>query len=203
MPIKKPNTVEPIIVIGPGRCGTSCVAGVLHQLGVFMGWRLVGPDRTNPHGHWEDCEFIWLNGALLNRNIKPTEWASAIDGLAIKRRALRVPWGWKDPQTCNLLPHYLDIFNDPRFLRCVRDHKEIESSIVRAYGHLGWTMTEARVLRDQRERELDRYLPWYKTMTIEFGHLRSFKEETVRAVAAFCNLESAELKIKQAIEFIH
>ncbi len=49
-----------ILVIGAGRSGTSCVAGVLHTLGVRMGIEehLIGPHpEFNPKGHFEDRCF--------------------------------------------------------------------------------------------------------------------------------------------------
>ena len=45
-----------ILVVGPGRCGTSAVAGRLCDLGVFM-CSTVESDETNPDGYFEDVEF--------------------------------------------------------------------------------------------------------------------------------------------------
>jgi hypothetical protein len=194
---------DPIIIVGPGRCGTSCVAGVLHHLGVFVGLRLVGADATNPFGHFEDCEFLQLNAALLRQGLSHAEWAQRVRQLIAKRRALGVPWGWKDPRTCNLLRDYLEFFNDPKFVRCVRPADQIEASVVRAYGDRGWTPDQAYTLRSRREQELDRYLPWYRYIEIDFDRLRQSREETVRSLVQFCGLGtvSAE-RICSAVEFI-
>jgi len=194
---------EPIIVVGPGRCGTSCVAGVLHHLGVFVGSRLVGADETNPYGHFEDCDFLQLNAALLRQDLTHAEWSRRVQLLIAKRRALGIAWGWKDPRTCNLLREYLAFFSDPIFVRCVRAPDHIEASVVRAYYERGWTADQAYTLRFRRERELDRYLPWYRTIEIDFDTMRKDREETVWSLVRFCGLGNvAAERISSAVDFI-
>jgi hypothetical protein len=175
----------------------------LHHLGVFVGSRLVGADATNPYGHFEDCEFLQLNAAVLKQSITRVQWAERVRQLLKKRRELRVPWGWKDPRTCNLLWDYLAFFHDPKLVRCVRAPDAIEASIVRAYGEHGWTWDQANILRSRRERELDRYLPWYRTMEIDFDWLRQRREEVVRSLVEFCELNDVSPeRISAAVNFV-
>ena len=54
-----------IIVLGGHRSGTSAVAGVCHELGLFMGQSLIGKSRDNARGHFEDVEFVALNKAIV------------------------------------------------------------------------------------------------------------------------------------------
>lgn len=195
--------IEPIIVVGPGRCGTSCVTGVLHHLGVFVGSNLVAGDATNPWGHFEDCDFLNLNVSFLNKKLSRDEWDSRVQQLIDERRALGRPWGWKDPRTCNLLRLYLNFFNDPKFVRCVRSADRIEDSVLRAYGDRGWTLEDAHEMRVRREQELDRYLPWYQTIEIDFDHLRRNREQTVASLIEFCGLGRVPAdKLAASIEFI-
>lgn len=108
-----PPAIEPIIVVGPGRCGSSAVAGVLHHLGVFMGERLIPAHETNPYGHWEDADFVRVNEAFVMQDrMTAEEWSGAVAELIKKRRALGRQWGWKDPRTCQLLPQYLKFFEN-------------------------------------------------------------------------------------------
>ena len=194
---------EPIIVVGPGRCGTSCVTGVLHHLGVFVGSHLLGADATNPWGHFEDCDFLNLNASFLNHKLSRGEWSLRVGQVIEERRALGRPWGWKDPRTCNLLRLYLNFFNDPRFVRCVRSAERIEDSVIRAYGDRGWTREDAHQMRVGREGELDRYLPWYRTIEIDFDQLRRHRDETVAALIEFCGLGPVPAdKVAASIEFI-
>jgi len=194
---------EPIIVVGPGRCGTSCVAGVLHHLGVFMGARLVGAHPSNPYGHWEDCDFLGPNAALVDRKMTTQEWEKKVLALIESRRKLGIPWGWKDPRTCLLLGRYLEFFDAPKFIRCVRCPGEIEASMVRAYGHCGWTPQAARAVRVRREEELDAYLPWYQTLTIDFNDLRRHRESTLRRMMQFCGLPLVtKAQFLRAVNFV-
>jgi hypothetical protein len=194
---------DPILVVGPGRCGTSCVAGVLHHLGVFMGERMLGAHATNPYGHFEDREFLDLNIARLQNGLSREKWVSGVQQLIERRRVLQVPWGWKDPRTCNLLPDYLRLLDAPKFVRCTRAPDQIEESVVKAYGGNGWTAEDARRVRIRRERELDRYLPWYETIEIDFERMRDHREGTVRSLAKFCGLTDVEEdRVRAAIEFI-
>ena len=194
---------EPIIVVGPGRCGTSCVTGVLHHLGVFVGSILLAADATNPWGHFEDCDFLHLNASFLNQKLSRDEWTSRVQQLIDDRRALGRPWGWKDPRTCNLLRLYLNFFSDPKFVRCVRSAERIEDSVVRAYGDRGWTFEDAHQMRVRREQELDRYLPWYQTIEIDFDQLRNNRELAVASLIEFCDLGPVPAdRMADSIDFI-
>ncbi len=45
---------EPVVVVaGPYRSGTSCVAGILHHLGYCLGDQLLRPGKDNPTGFFE------------------------------------------------------------------------------------------------------------------------------------------------------
>lgn len=52
-------------VVGLHRSGSSCLAGVLHRLGVYMGTHFIGPNKSNPGGAYEAkalakmCEQHW------------------------------------------------------------------------------------------------------------------------------------------------
>jgi hypothetical protein len=81
------RTYDPVIVVGPGRCGTSCVAGVLHRLGIYMGHRLLPADRTNPYGHWEDSDFVEVNEARLSGEITRAAWTARVSALKDARVA--------------------------------------------------------------------------------------------------------------------
>jgi hypothetical protein len=194
---------EPIIVVGPGRCGTSCVAGVLARLGVFMGSRFVPANASNPHGHWEDWEILAHNTAILERRVSIEQWRTDIAQLMRDRLGRGVPWGWKDPSTCDLLWEYLGFFHYPKFVRCRRSLKDIESSLVRAYSSYGMTPAGAQEMRSRRERELDRYLPWYPSLTIDFDDLKRDPEQTVDALIQFCGLSDVAPPLRtEAIQSI-
>lgn len=55
-------------IMGPGRCGSSAVAGVMQHAGVPMGKELIGPHpQWNAKGHYEDRHMHWLNRLVAYR----------------------------------------------------------------------------------------------------------------------------------------
>jgi len=60
------------IILGSGRSGTSMIAGVLHQVGYFLGDKLYKPRDTNPKGFFEWKEINSINEQILfqyNHNV--------------------------------------------------------------------------------------------------------------------------------------
>lgn len=53
-----------LIILGPGRSGTSALAGVLNLLGVFMGKQILKGDQYNRKGYYENEKIISLNKKL-------------------------------------------------------------------------------------------------------------------------------------------
>ncbi len=47
-----------VVVLGTGRSGPSAVAGILHTLGVSVGRNLLGSNRSNPRGYFEDRDLV-------------------------------------------------------------------------------------------------------------------------------------------------
>jgi len=211
---------DPIIVVGPGRSGTSAVAGVLYQLGVFMGERLHEADESNSSGYFEDRDFIEVNHQLATRAIKHEQWKARVSDLLRERRARLTAWGWKDPRTCDFLPHYLELVGEAKFIRCVRKATDVEASALKAYGRLGWwtpwfdrlglkwlqrTLVgrSVRTLRKTRENALDRYLTGRSVLIVDFDDLMRNRESVVRNLAKFCGIvDLPEHKLRNALEFI-
>jgi len=118
-----------ICVLGMHRSGTSCVARAMNLLGVYLGdpekMEPAGPD--NPKGFWEHYEFRLLQQRLLaslNRTWDsvhplPDGWEKTELARPFKRELARLVetefsghplWGWKDPQSCLLIPLWRDVF---------------------------------------------------------------------------------------------
>lgn len=98
-----------ILVMGIPRSGSSCVAGVLHKLGVNMGAGHFQPrDKFNPRGYFEDLRWRMLTQQLTGRgySLKAASLKSVPKGIRQKyhwlaRECSRNPlWGIKDPWFC-------------------------------------------------------------------------------------------------------
>lgn len=139
------SSPPPAVVIGGmHRSGTSYAASVLQSAGLVLGERLLGPDPTNPRGHFEDRDFLELHQALLRdrgfadtgfvagQAVEPTAAfrARAAD-LVAARRAQGRPWGWKDPRTVLLLDAWRELLPEGRYLIVFRPPWEVVDSLYR------------------------------------------------------------------------
>lgn len=155
--------VNPIIILGMHRSGTSIVTKVLRNLGLFTGvWR---------DGNDESWFFMALNRFVMAKSKANWEYPNnfldaisypdfrerAIDYLEyyastplvssylgfikyIKYRSLSsmdIPWAWKDPRNCYTLPLWKEIFPDARVLYISRHGLDVAKSLsVRAERHI-------------------------------------------------------------------
>jgi len=120
--------LEPVIVVGTGRCGTSTVAKWLHEAGVCMGTRF--SEEMNPGiepGFWEDLDFKELNKSYQEiwrvRVLEDASFKRDLEALVQKKKKEALtPWGFKDPRTANpkVLPHYLDLLPKALWVHCFR-----------------------------------------------------------------------------------
>jgi hypothetical protein len=154
-----PARRPPIFVIGMHRSGTTMVARLLDELGVFMGWRLQGDHEPIFVVRLNDWLFSQCGGAwdrpLAIRDL--VECAPARE-LAVEylRAQLAGPraasflgpgrylrhggvgnlpgaWGWKDPRFTFTLPLWLDLFPDARVLHISRHGVDVADSLRRRH----------------------------------------------------------------------
>jgi len=118
-----------VVVLGAFRGGTSMVAQLLMELGVFMGEEFAPPDLE--YENFEDREFQDLlhRWELLEKDEItlediPAEVTGALLALIEKRNRRYALWGWKYPGTVNWClyaglaqhlrnPHFITVFRDP------------------------------------------------------------------------------------------
>ena len=116
-----------ILVVGPGRSGTSAITRGLMVLGVDLGTNLM-PAQTgvNNKGFWEDLDIYGLNLEVFEEvkstwhSLAPIDIANAqtgkIEELSLKavgilqrKMANTFLFGLKDPQITRILPFWIDI----------------------------------------------------------------------------------------------
>ena len=149
------NINSPIIIIGMSRSGTSMLARILDELGLF-----VGKSKNNNH---EAKFFVKLNKWLLYQTsgglenpesikylLQDTETRKYfgefisfginsprfISYLGLKnylnfrsKKNINFPWGWKDPRNTYTLPFWLDIFPEARVIHIYRHGLDIINSL--------------------------------------------------------------------------
>ena len=147
--------VDPIIVVGMHRSGTSVVTETLRSIGVHFG-SIVDPhsearifQRLNAFamhhcgGDWDNPSpaLFALGNSIIRKNLSEF-FARKLGGpdviglvgasaYAKGARAFRScrPWGWKDPRTTVLLPVWLDLFPGAKVIHVVRHGVDVASSL--------------------------------------------------------------------------
>jgi len=142
---------QAVVVLGPGRSGTSVLMQALSGLGLRLSDKLLGPHPENPDGFFEDEEIVALHKRFLDAiggraNMPPPEgWQnheatasfkadirSILEKNVVAREGL---WGFKDPRTNALLPAWMDVFRsmwiNPSYIMALREPAVIVRSMVR------------------------------------------------------------------------
>lgn len=125
-----------IAVISGHRCGSSLVAGILQELGVFMGAELLGTTRSNEIGHFEDLEFQRLHKVMIGdwRDPDPMLGKCRKPYRTLIRKREKLPlWGLKDPRLCFTFPYLVDALLKRTDLRAIyvrRDPNSAAASMI-------------------------------------------------------------------------
>lgn len=189
-----------ISVIGMHRSGTSMVAHLLQQAGLYLGPedQLLGPDAANPEGHFEHVGFLNINEAILQRfgsswDVPPdldASWASLASLNDIRQAAETLiaglshkpVWGWKDPRTTILVPFWRSVIGHIRFVICVRNPLDVAMSLASRnqmqidHGLLLWERYMRAAIRDTEgcPRCLVFYEDFFREENLEMCRLLKF-----------------------------
>jgi hypothetical protein len=140
---------KPVLVItGMHRSATSLAAAVCQRAGLFIGDSLLGAAVGNPHGHYEDVEFLEFHKRVLRANGRcqdglfadgvvrvPSRLRPEARTLIAKRKTVGRPWGWKNPRTTLLLKFWRHELPQARFLFLFRSPWEVIDSLFRRGVH--------------------------------------------------------------------
>lgn len=150
----KITNVSPVIILGMHRSGTSVIAQMLEELGLFIGHK--------KDSNWEAKLFVDINDWLLAQVSatwdRPCKLDSVMSESVFKQQIvshvrmwLKAPraasytgwmrffkgvdgyakrWGWKDPRSTFTLPVWLEIFPNARVIHVVRHGVPVAASLV-------------------------------------------------------------------------
>lgn len=132
-----------IIITGMHRSGTSLLANILFEAGVFLGKDLLEPSEYNPKGYFENRKIVNFHDEILKAN--GTNWylENAPKKLKIgdeyKRKAISIIEeyrgyqlaGWKDPRTTIFLDFWKELVPEAKFIFIYRRPEEVISSLLR------------------------------------------------------------------------
>lgn len=134
----------PICIAGMHRSGTSMVADLLRQCGLYFGLdsHFIPATSDNPRGYVENERFVSLNDEILircggswgNPPAVPDQWdeedtihQKALD--LVKDFASVAHWGWKDPRNSLTLPFWRSITPEMKVIVCIRHPVEVARSL--------------------------------------------------------------------------
>lgn len=138
--------MKTFIVLGMHRSATSLMAKGLAAANVNMGPVLLGPSRSNVHGHYEDVDFMHLNDRILNaaggtwdnppdhgavlavKHLFADEISSLVD--CRNKNNQNQLWGWKEPRTVLTIWLYVEYLINPHFIFCFRDVEDVAASLL-------------------------------------------------------------------------
>lgn len=132
-----------LVVAGYHRSGTSMTMQALSRAGVSIGLNLLGPDPTNPDGHFESNEVIKIHETALDCNgidwlsgNYPSDsflyWNESTYSRAhefVDRFSGESVWGFKDPRVCLFLSQWKEIIQNMIVVGVYRHYLECIQSL--------------------------------------------------------------------------
>lgn len=188
-----------ILVLGIPRSGTSCVAGVLHKLGINMGVGHFQPkDKFNPRGYFEDLRWRHVNQRVTGTGYSTLgldlSGISKEQRLSYKRLAEECQqqplWGIKDPFLCFVGQYIWRYLTDTRMIVVYRDFDASVASVARQIKktYRGRYKLTARQIQQRWRRGMDRRLEEFKGPVYHLRYERLVREscKEILALAKFC-----------------
>lgn len=211
-------------VVGPNRSGTSCVAGILHKLGVSMGREFIPPTKENPTGYYEEMQLH----RYLHKNYywqPPAESAFAqhaawFRDYAAGRKESPVV-GCKHPLLCFALKEMSQAWPRLKIVATVRSAEDSTASLKR----VGWyakrriPMAEYSKVRDDAIKSLSLpavYMPYHEVLRdpaaavdrlVEFCGITPTADERMAAIAhvdpALCHVNPPANLERQLVDVVY
>jgi hypothetical protein len=174
-----------LIVLGVSRGGTSAAAGILGQLGVYMG-------NSGKPPMYED---LYLNKAILQD--RELDYSNRIE----EYNHAHMIWGYKGVVLNRNLSHYHRFFRNPRYLVVFRDLLAIASRARISAGH-SVTKIIARQLNEYRRimAFIEKDSP--TAILVSYEKLLLHPAAIVENIAEFAGLEASENDIVRAAAHI-
>jgi hypothetical protein len=208
-----------ICIAGMHRSGTSLIARVLRECGVFLGPEedLFPAGRDNRDGFWEHAALTAFNDELL-RTLGGTwddppplpegwECRRKLQPLETRARELLAalqahpPWGWKDPRNSLTLPFWRRVVEgELDVVVCVRHPTEVVRSLV-ARGDM--THEQAAELCVTYLRALERPVPETGRVVIAYESFLSDPATALRHLTDALDLHPEPLQVARALDCVN
>ncbi|MFB5268409.1 sulfotransferase family protein [Paenibacillus enshidis] len=204
------------LVFALHRSGSSAVAGVLYHMGIPMGDNLLGPNPTNPKGHFENLDFVALNDKILGSVGAAWDRPPSRDRIMASKlpenevystllKQAKPVYGLKDPRmviTFDYLKPFLEVLNNITYVFVWRPLDESIQSLAHrsnsdyatAQTILGPYNANLNVHREQLEKENK------DIVDIRFADLLENPEDFVKKINQRLNYNINYDKIKEFLD---
>jgi hypothetical protein len=177
--------MNPLILTGMHRSGTSAIARLTQRMGFDLGSNLLAATENNRHGHFEEAGFIHFHDQLINRSFPDRapfcEWLPLTNGetpyAETDRQDAQALWqahhtaggvAWKDPRTSLFLDLWAEVLPDAKIIVCLRHPYQVHLSLLRrgepflhvdySAGIRGWTVYNERIRQALARLPADRFM---------------------------------------------
>lgn len=204
---RQPERLLPVVaVIGPFRSGTSCVAGILHTLGVSMGEAFSPPRPDNPRGTYEAVVLAgmcreFFREPHMRECVPYTERVMRLRKWAADRS--RVPGreiiGAKHPTLCLMVPDIVEAWTNVRIIAVDRP---IEESIASALA-VGWLPTAESVIPamiQARDEALERV--GVPVLRVNYHDVLEKPRDICKQLIEFCGIRPQTIQVEAAVGFV-
>jgi hypothetical protein len=158
------------VVLGMHRSATSLITKGIFKVGVKIGSNVLSADSGNPHGYWEDTDFLYLNKWILAEaggnwyNVPSEEKIlkvgnradvkGRIKTLVDKKYAQNNLWGFKDPRTILTIKVIRPHLKKHSFIVAFRNPTEIAQSLYARNAQIGDLSTHLKLAAEYNHRLL-------------------------------------------------
>lgn len=204
-----------VIVLGMHRSGTSLVAGILHKLGVNMGERMLGKSESNPCGHFEDLEFLYMNERILKMAGGYWNRPPSIESILklqkmfdekiknrIERKMKQGIWGWKDPRMCVLMPLYQKHIPNGYYIYVNRNRNDIANSLFKRNNMPLHSSLHLTQIYNTRARQFLVNIPHEKWISIQYNELITKPNDCINTIIKFLDIQPSPNQIKNARQLV-
>jgi hypothetical protein len=204
-------------ITGMHRSGTSMVARLLNECGMFLGSpdELTRPAPDNLGGYFENSEFVTLNEDLMRQFDgtwdKPPRFPEGWEfsshaakmvtrGEKLVAKSRQAYWGWKDPRTSITLPFWRRLVPDLRVVICLRNPIEVDESLF-LRGDDSFYPSSFELWTSHYQRLLAAIPPQQRLVTHYQSYFEAPRAELKRLLT-WLEMPVSDEAIKRAAEFV-
>jgi hypothetical protein len=203
--IRTPAMPLPMVVAvaGPARSGSSCIAGIIHFLGVAMGEHMLKPNRANPKGFFEDRGLRKICKRR-QKGLSSPECVRMLIDWAQNRCRGRDVIGGKFGELCNMVPEMASAWPRLKIIVPERDPAESLQSLQRVRMKRRWSTERKMAWNVDRcaKRDIDLAALGIVPLRLPYHEVLADPRAAVRKIIDFLAIAPTDAQIEKAVAFV-